>query len=122
VAAVAAARPVAVLSAPSVAVLAPAVPAEAEEAVVAAVETDEIAPWPGDTDEATFLSEARTRGDDPVLPAVVRPAEEMVPTGELPPLDQLVARVPAPVRAALEDLFRAKFVRVRRVSPTSLKS
>ena len=99
--------------------------AETEEAVIAAVETDEVAPWPGDTDEASFLSDARTRGDEPIVvapPPVVRPAEEAAPAGELPPLDQLVARVPAEVRDALEDLFRAKFVRVRRVSPSSLKS
>ena len=33
---------------------------------------------------------------------------------KLPPLDQVVAKVPAPVLALLDDLFRAKFTMVRR--------
>jgi hypothetical protein len=40
---------------------------------------------------------------------------------KLPPLEELVARVPAGVRAALDDLFRAKFTTVRRITPESLK-
>jgi hypothetical protein len=32
----------------------------------------------------------------------------------LPALDEVVARVPAPVLALLDDLFRAKFTTVRR--------
>jgi hypothetical protein len=37
----------------------------------------------------------------------------------LPPLDELVARIPAPVREILDDLFRARFTTVRRVPPVS---
>jgi hypothetical protein len=80
----------------------------------------EAPPWPGDSDEASFLAEARARGEPPALPTAA--AEETAPAGDLPPLDQLVARVPAEVREALDDLFRAKFTRVQRVSPSALKS
>jgi hypothetical protein len=37
--------------------------------------------------------------------------------GKLPPLDELVARVPENIRAVLDDLFRAKFTGVRKFSP-----
>jgi hypothetical protein len=35
---------------------------------------------------------------------------------KLPALEELVARVPPPVLAILDDLFRAKFTGVRRVA------
>jgi hypothetical protein len=99
--------------------------AEPEEAVVAAAVTAETAaeipPWPGETDEASFLADARLRGDDPPGPALVPAAEETCAPADLPPLEQLVGRLPAEVREALDDLFRAKFTRVRRVTPTALK-
>lgn len=37
-----------------------------------------------------------------------------VSAGKLPALEECVGRVPAPVKAALDELFRAKFVAVRR--------
>jgi hypothetical protein len=40
----------------------------------------------------------------------------------LPSLDELVKRIPADVRETLDDLFRVKFVSVKRISPSSLKS
>jgi hypothetical protein len=41
-----------------------------------------------------------------------RPAAE-----KLPPLDDMVAKVPAGLRGLLDDLFRAKFTAVRRFAP-----
>jgi hypothetical protein len=38
---------------------------------------------------------------------------------KLPPLEELVARVPADVAALLDDLFRAKFTGVRKYSETA---
>jgi hypothetical protein len=72
------------------------------------------AEWPDDSDESSFLSEASARGESPRSVAAVRaPAA----AGEkLPPLDELVARVPAPILGLLDDLFRAKFTGVRRYS------
>ena len=40
----------------------------------------------------------------------------------LPPLSELVERIPAEVREALDDLFRARFVAVKRVPKRALKS
>lgn len=41
--------------------------------------------------------------------------------GPLPPLNELVQRIPAEVREALDDLFRARFVAVKRVPKQALK-
>jgi hypothetical protein len=49
------------------------------------------------------------------LPAA--PAEE-----KLPPLEQLVAQVPAPLRDLLDDLFRAKFTGVRRFAASETEA
>jgi hypothetical protein len=95
-------------------------PVEMEEPEAPAVPSAEAPPWPGDSDEASFLADARARGEPPVPLAAAE--EEMAAPGELPALEPLVARVPAEVREALDDLFRAKFTRVQRVSPSSLKS
>ena len=40
---------------------------------------------------------------------------------ELPPMDDLVKRIPMPTRDLLEELFRAKFVTVKRVPKSALK-
>lgn len=47
------------------------------------------------------------------------PPEE--PTGELPPMDDLVQRIPMPTRDLLDELFRARFVTVKRVPISALK-
>jgi hypothetical protein len=41
--------------------------------------------------------------------------------GELPPMDDLVQRIPGPVREALEELFRARFIGVKRIPQSALK-
>jgi hypothetical protein len=71
--------------------------------------------WPDETEETAFLSEARSRGES-VVPSPARASAKVV--GDvLPPLEELVARVPPSVLAALDDIFRAKFTGVRRISP-----
>jgi hypothetical protein len=42
------------------------------------------------------------------------------PESPAPPLDALVARIPAEVRERLDSLFRARFVQVIRVAPAAL--
>lgn len=76
--------------------------------------------WPDEAAEAAFLAEARNRGD---LPGPAQPAADAPPEAEapLPSLDELVPRIPPTVREALDELFRAKFVRVVRVPPEALK-
>jgi hypothetical protein len=71
--------------------------------------------------ESSFLAEARDRGER-VAPA--KPSEDVVDEMEkkpLPPLDELVNRIPAEVREALDDLFRVRFTTVRRVPRRALK-
>lgn len=70
--------------------------------------------------EAAYLAEARARGET-IVPAPALKTEE-IDTRPLPPLDELVTRIPPEVRASLDDLFRAKFIAVRRVPKTALKS
>ncbi len=78
--------------------------------------------WPDESAEAAFWAEARERGE--VRPG--REESEAEPAAEtttaLPPLDGLVDRVPAEVKAALDELFRARFVRVTRVPRRALKT
>lgn len=77
--------------------------------------------WPDETAEAAFLTEARNRGE--VL-APARAREEIAEETDarpLPALDELVQRIPSEVREALDDLFRARFVRVARVPKNALK-
>jgi hypothetical protein len=78
--------------------------------------------WPDEAAEAAFIAEARARGE-PIV--VAKPPDESAEPGDakaLPALDELVARIPSEVREVLEDLFRARFVTVKRVPARSLKS
>ena len=78
--------------------------------------------WPDEAAESWFLAEARDRGE---VVAPPKPKEEVADDAEtkpLPPLDDLVQRIPAEVRDTLEDLFRARFVAVKRVPKRALKT
>lgn len=81
-----------------------------------------------DAAEAAFLADARDRGElvpSATLPAKAGPdlqeekADERAP---LPALAELVERIPAAVRETLEELYRAKFIAVRRVPAKALKA
>ena len=92
----------------------PAVEEAAEEAAV------ETAPWPTEADEAAFRAgEPAAEAGATILVVPATPPQDDRP---LPALDSLVARVPAEVREALDDLFRAKFTVVKRVPASALKS
>jgi hypothetical protein len=74
-----------------------------------------------DVAESAFLAEARERGESvSPTPKSADRTEEVDPKS-LPPLDELVRRIPADVREALDELFRAKFVTVRRLPKDALK-
>lgn len=110
-------------------------PAEASEAVrvvpLPALAADEghgslfgdDAPWPTDeAGESSFLADARNRGESLVPLRSAMPKEEAeADTAPLPPLDDLVQRIPAEVRDLLEELYRVKFTTVRRVPAKALK-
>ena len=58
---------------------------------------------------------------------IVTPALEHTESPEeaktdLPPMEDLVKRIPAPTRELMEELFRARFVTVKRVPKSALKS
>lgn len=98
-------------------VAAPAV-AESEGALAGA---DEATVWPTAAEEAAFLAESRSRGE-PVAPPARETAEEADENPKaLPKLDELVNRIPAETRELLDELFRAKFVAVRKVRKADLK-
>jgi hypothetical protein len=78
--------------------------------------------WPDDTAEAAFLADARERGEVVQPPVKAVEAEEEKDNAPLPPLDGLVQRIPTEVRETLEELFRAKFIAVRRVPKKALKN
>lgn len=78
--------------------------------------------WPDESVESGFLAEARERGEPTSVAASAKEeTAERTEAGPLPPLNDLVQRIPAEVRDVLEDLFRAKFVAVKRVPPKALK-
>lgn len=92
---------------------------EAGEAVAAAESTNV---WPDEAAETAFFAESRARGEPTEAGAgAATEAAEEVDSGELPPLDELVKRIPAEVREALDELFRAKFTGVKRVPRKALK-
>jgi hypothetical protein len=75
---------------------------------------------PSSEEEAAFLAQEREMGN--VTPALMH--VEKVPevaAGELPPMEDLVKRIPMPTRDLLEELFRARFVTVRRIPSSALK-
>lgn len=78
--------------------------------------------WPDAAAESAFLAEARSRGELPApKPAGTEEVEE-AEAGPLPPMEKMMERIPPPVREMLDDLFRARFVRVTRIPRRALKS
>ena len=73
--------------------------------------------------ESAFLAEARERGE-PVAPVPLddTPEPEEANPKALPPLDTLVKRISPEVRELLDELFRARFVKVTRVPRKALHS
>ena len=72
---------------------------------------DEAEPaWPDAAAEAAFLAGVGEAGDAPAPPPAAAPEA-------LPPVEELLAQIPAELRAALDELFRARFTRVMRAKP-----
>jgi hypothetical protein len=76
--------------------------------------------WPDAAAEEIFLTESGKQNVGGV-PARAVDAMEETEGQNLPPLDELVKRIPANVREALDDLFRVKYTTVRRVPKKALK-
>jgi hypothetical protein len=95
--------------------------AEDSPASAIAVEAPSDAPaGPSSEEEAAFLAQEREMGIvTPTLMHLEAPPEEK---GDLPPMEDLVKRIPAPAREVLEELFRARFVTVKRIPQSALKN
>jgi hypothetical protein len=82
--------------------------------------------WPGEAEEASFLSGEREQPANSAPIPIVTPAPSAAPgiltPGETPPLEELVERIPSEVRQALDELFRAKFTRATRVRLSDKKA
>lgn len=74
---------------------------------------------PSSEEEAAFLAQEREMGV--VTPALMHTETPPEDKGALPPMDDLVKRIPMPTRDLLDELFRAKFVTVKRVPQSALK-
>jgi hypothetical protein len=96
-------------------------PSLATEAAVSTEGGNEM-PWPDEAAEYSFLSESRERGEPVVAKRADAEGIEETNAQALPPLDELVGRIPAEVREVLEDLFRARFVTVKRIPKKALKT
>lgn len=79
---------------------------------------------PSDGEEPSFLAEQREQGfSAPSAPSRTAAAEaEPDDKKPLPPLDDLVQRIPAETRQLMDELFRANFVTVKRVPKSALKN
>lgn len=74
---------------------------------------------PSSEEEAAFLAQEREMGNvTPALMHVEAPPEEK---GDLPPMDDLVKRIPMAARDLMEELFRARFVTVKRIPHSALR-
>jgi hypothetical protein len=96
-----------------------AVPPQSTPPVSIAPAEDDSPDGFDDATETAFLAEARERGE--TIPIADSPALEEIETKSLPELEELVKRIPAEVRATLDELFRARFVSVKRVPKKVLK-
>jgi hypothetical protein len=56
-----------------------------------------------------------------VTPALMHVETAPEEKGDLPPMDDLVKRIPMPARDLMEELFRARFVTVKRSPQSALK-
>lgn len=79
--------------------------------------------WPDDAAESAFLAgDAATATAPPAAPRKDDEEAEETAAGELPPLETLVARIPQETRGVLEELFRARFVSVKKIPRKALKN
>jgi hypothetical protein len=74
---------------------------------------------PSAEEEVAFLAQERESGA--IAAAPLPPAGMPEEKADLPPMEDLVKRIPAPARELMEELFRARFVTVKRLPQSALK-
>ncbi|HRI82265.1 MAG TPA: hypothetical protein PLF88_07495 [Opitutaceae bacterium] len=85
------------------------------------LEDDTPSFWPDAAAEEMYLVEQKSQNRTPPPPPADAPEETVEPSSPLPALDDLVKQIPVPVRETLDELFRAKFVKVQRVPKSALR-
>ena len=75
---------------------------------------------PGEAEESAFLVEQQQAS--PPKPVAISPAQGDERTVPLPPMDELIQRIPASTRELIDQLFRAKFVTVKRMPASAFKT
>ena len=77
---------------------------------------------PSSEEETAFLAaQQQLEPADGSPPPPTGPAPDPEASAPLPPMEDLVKRIPAPAREAMEELFRARFVTVKRIPAAALK-
>lgn len=83
--------------------------------------TGDLPVGPSIDEEAAFLAEQQGNAPAFSVPPSALSAEPEAGDVPLPPMEDLVKRIPMPTRDLMEELFRAKFITVKRMPPTALK-
>jgi hypothetical protein len=83
---------------------------------------DSVPVAPSAEEEAAMLSQDRGSEEFYGQPPKAENLEPETEAASLPPMEDLVKRIPLPTRDLLEELFRARFVTVKRIPKAALKS
>ena len=74
---------------------------------------------PGEAEESGFLAEQQTDTPKTTVPASAETDERAI---VLPPMDELIQRIPVATRELMDQLFRAKFITVKRLPIAAFKT
>ena len=74
---------------------------------------------PGELEESAFLAEQQSNAPKAAVPAPLEADERTV---ALPPMDELIHRIPVATRELMDQLFRAKFITVKRLPVSAFKT
>jgi hypothetical protein len=83
---------------------------------------DDAPSGPSSEEEAMFLAEQREAAGDEHAPPKVAQMDIEDEKSELPPMEDLIKRIPLATRETLEELFRARFITVKRVPKSALNN
>jgi hypothetical protein len=75
---------------------------------------------PAEAEETAFLAEQQLSNPPKVAAISLSEAEES--NLPLPPMDELIQRIPASTRELMDQLFRAKFITVKRLPVSVFKT
>lgn len=74
---------------------------------------------PGELEESAFLAEQQAAAPKSAASVLDEAKEHSV---ALPPMDDLIQRIPASTRDLVDQLFRAKFITVKRLPVSAFKT